>query len=191
MAKAPAFISHTVLVHAGSYKDFLSKLSSKYPKLAIKFVKKVSIHYYVIQLEDHSEGPGIKKQEIYSLPIMGLREEFSSFIFFKTTKGYNNVLKRMCNAPENEMAAYDLLQHMLTPFEKGVLLNLDKIKSLQYIEEVQPGNSYTVTLYDNDKINTIQTLGKIFDKQKFVVDNKPVDLTQLIKDKFKWTVGIH
>ena len=92
MAKVPAFISHTVLIHAGSYKDFTVKLTTKYPKLAIKFVKKIAIHYFIVQLEDHNDK-AISNKEIYNnLPIMALREEFSGFIFFKSTKAYNNVL---------------------------------------------------------------------------------------------------
>ena len=85
----PANISHTVLVHAGSYKNFLTQLS-KYPQLKPKFVKRVAIHYYIVQLEDSGEK-GVTKQEIYSLPIMAMREEFSSYIFFKNIRSYNNV----------------------------------------------------------------------------------------------------
>ena len=68
----PALISHTVLVHAGSYNDFISKLVSKYPDQKIVFVKRVAIHYYILQLEDNSTA-GIKKQELYDLPLMALR----------------------------------------------------------------------------------------------------------------------
>ena len=47
--KTPAYISHTVLVHAGSYRYFLTKLTTNLPQLHVKFVKKVAIHYYILQ----------------------------------------------------------------------------------------------------------------------------------------------
>lgn len=188
---APAFISHTVLVHAGSYKDFTLKLTTQYPKLAIKFIKKVAIHYYVIQLEDHNDV-AIKKQQIYDLPIMAMREEFSGFLFFKNTKSYNNVLKRMCGAPDNEMAAYDLIQHMLTPFEKGVLLNLADAKSIEFTSK-EPGSNVDMitSIHGKDRVNSIQTLGKIFGVQKCRVDDIEIDLSLEVKDMMKkWIVGI-
>ena len=192
MVKAPAFISHTVLVHAGSYKDFMIKLTTTYPKLAIKFVKKVAIHYYVIQLEDHSDV-AIKKQQIYDLPIMALREEFSGFVFFKNTKSYNNVLKRMCNAPTNEMAAYDLVQHMLTPFEKGVMLSLAEAKEIEFeIKEPYQKEAMVTKISGTEQINNIQTLTKLFGVQKVKVDGVEIDLSLEVKDMLKkWTVGIH
>jgi len=193
MAKVPAFISHTVLIHAGSYKDFTVKLTTKYPKLAIKFVKKIAIHYFIVQLEDHNDK-AISNKEIYNnLPIMALREEFSGFIFFKSTKAYNNVLKRMCNAPENEMAAYDLVQHMLTPFEKGVLLKLDEAKKIEYDEMPVYGQTPMHTsICGNEHINNIQTLSKLFSIQKVTVDDKEIDLSEVVKNRRKeWIVGIH
>ena len=192
MVKAPAFISHTVLVHAGSYKDFMVKLTTTYPKLAIKFVKKVAIHYYVIQLEDHGDV-AIKKQQIYDLPIMALREEFSGFVFFKNTKSYNNVLKRMCDAPKNEMAAYDLIQHMLTPFEKGAMLSLAEAKEIEFeTKEPYQKEAMITKISGNEQINNIQTLTKLFGVQKVKVDGILIDLSLEVKDMLKkWTVGIH
>ena len=190
---APAYISHTVLVHAGSYRDFLTKLTTNLPQLQIKFVKKVSIHYYILQLEDHSAEPkGISKKEIYQLPLMAFREEFSSFIFFKTIKAYNNVLKRMCGAPDNKDANYDLVQNMLTPFEKSVLLDLENAKSIGFETEDETTKLKTsTTIYSKEEINSMKTLNKIFSLNKVKIDGEEKDLTSIVKDKYKWTIGVH
>lgn len=184
----PALISHTVLVHAGSYKDFLTKLTSKLPELQIKFVKKVAIHYYILQLEDHSEA-GIKKQVIYDLPIMALREEFSSYIFFKNTKSYNNVLKRMCNANEDKNAAYVLLQHMMTPFEKSLVLELKDAKSL-CIEEINEKKEAQTTTYYGESLKSMEVLNKIFSLDKVLVDDEEQIFATLAKE-LSWVIGIH
>lgn len=190
MAKAPAYISHTVLVHAGSYSEFLAQLTAKYPLLQIKFVKKVAIHYYILQLEDHSTLQ-VKKEEIYKLPIMALREEFSGFIFFKSTKAYNNVLKRMCNASNNEMAAYDLVQHMLTPFEKSALLGLEDAQSLEY-KEVNDKNETTIlTIFRKEEILSMKTLNKLFGLEDVKVNGEDKTFSNLVKEKSNWTIGIH
>lgn len=191
MAKAlPANISHTVLVHAGSYKEFLGKLTSQYPKLIIKFCKKVAIHYYILQLEDQSEEKdGIKKQAIYDLPIMALREEFSSFIFFKTIRSYNNVLKRMCHADDNKDAAYELLQHMMTPYEKSLMINLVDAKSLELTETNAQNEEMLVTYYSKDTINSMNVLNKMFPVDKVKVDNEEKSFTDLAKEQ-TWIVGI-
>ena len=39
----------------------------------------------------------------------------------------------MCNANENKNAAYVLLQHMMTPFEKSLLIELKDAKSTYYL----------------------------------------------------------
>ncbi len=182
--KVPAFISHTVIVHAGSYKDFLSKLT-QYPDLHIRFVKRVAVHYYILQIEDNSEK-GIEKQKIYDLPIMALREEFSSYIFFKNIKSYNNVLKRMCNVKENgDNAPYILTQHMMTPFEKSVLLDLDEAKSITYTD-----GDTTTTCYSKEEITSMKVLNKLFDLEKVKVNDKEEVFSQLCK-KLDWKIGIH
>lgn len=182
---APALISHTVLVHAGSYKDFLSKLTTQYPDLHIRFVKRVAIHYYILQLEDGSKE-GISKQKIYDLPIMALREEFSSYIFFKNTKSYNNVLKRMCKANEDEeRACYLLTQHMMTPFEKSVLLNLEEAQSITYTE-----GDTTTTSFKHEDIVSMNMLNKLFGLEKVEVDRKEKDFVELAKT-LEWKIGIH
>lgn len=183
--KLPAYISHTVLVHAGSYKNFLSQVATKFPQLKIKFTKRIYVHYYIIQLEDTGKTE-IKKKQIYSLPIMAMREEFSSYIFFKQVRSYNNVLKIMCKAKENDKAAYDLLQNMLTPFEKYRLLNLEDAKELQ-ITEFKEKDSYSTTYYGAG-IETM-AIGKLFNLDKVTVDKKEINFNDLVKDQ-KWFIGI-
>ena len=83
----PANISHVVIVHGGSYNDFLNKINTKYPNLLMRFTKKVATHYYIIQLEDEGVTE-VTKQELYDLPIIAMREEFSGYIFFKSVAVY-------------------------------------------------------------------------------------------------------
>lgn len=184
----PSNVSHLVLVHAGSYKDFCSRLKTKYPSQKIVLEKRVAIHYYILQIEDTGATP-IKKQELYDLPIMALREEFSNFIFFKNTRSYNNVLKRMCKADENEKAAYTLTQHMMTPFEKSIVLDLEDAKSLQIESKAENGTVSNITYYGQG-IHGQEALNKIFSLEKVVVDNEEREFSDLVKN-YKWTIGIH
>ena len=184
----PALISHTVLVHAGSYNDFIKKLVAQYPDQKIVFVKRVAIHYYILQIEDNSAA-GIKKQELYDLPLMALREEFSSYIFFKNTKSYNNVLKRMCNAGENKNAAYVLLQHMMTPFEKSLLIELKDAKSL-CVEEMNEKKEAQSTTYYGETLKSMEVLNKLFSLEKVLVDDEEKEFALEAKN-LTWVVGIH
>jgi len=185
--KVPANISHTVLVHAGSYKSFLSQLTIKFPQLKPKFIKKVAIHYFIIQLEDVGEK-AISKKDIYSLPLMAMREEFSSYIFFKNVRSYNNVLKRMCDGNNNKNAAYDLLQHMMTPFEKSRILNLCDAKTLTIEEEED--KETIITSYSGEALKSMEVLNKLFSLNKVEVDNVDLAFNELIK-KETWYIGIH
>jgi Trp operon repressor len=180
--KMPAFISYVVIVHAGSYNNFLKQLQ-EIKELNVKFVKRVAIHYYIVQIEDLGKTD---KQKLYDLPIMAMREEFSSYIFFKQVRSYNNVLKIMCKAKENDKAAYDLLQNMLTPFEKYRLLNLEDAKELQ-ITEFKEKDSYSTTYYGAG-IETM-AIGKLFNLDKVTVDKKEINFNDLVKDQ-KWFIGI-
>lgn len=189
--KVPANISHVVLVHAGSYNDFLQKLTSQYPDLKIRFVKRLAIHYYILQLEDCSEpGKEIEKEKIYKLPIMAMREEFSSYIFFKTIKAYNNVLKRMCHADDNKDASFVLSQHMMTPFEKSRILHLDKAESLTIKTLTAANEDCITTYYKPEDINSYNTLNKLFSLDKVKVNNEDKDFTSIAKD-MTWVIGIH
>ena len=40
----PANISYTLLVHAGSYKDFTKKMEREFPDLEIKATKQTAVH---------------------------------------------------------------------------------------------------------------------------------------------------
>lgn len=185
----PAFISHTVLVHGGSYSLFVQKLQQSFPYLHIKFVKKVKVHYYIVQLEDHM-AKEVTKQQIYDLPILAMREEFSKYIFFKNIKSYNNVLKRMCDADTNIDAAYLLTQHMLTPFEKSLLIDLENANSFSVYGKTENNEDYSI-FYDKKIINNnMSLLGELFKVSKCKVNDKEEDFTQLAQ-KQKWLIGIH
>lgn len=189
--KVPANISHVVLVHAGSYSDFLRELTRQYPNLKVRFVKRLAIHYYILQLEDCSApGEEIKKEDIYKLPIMAMREEFSSYIFFKNIKAYNNVLKRMCNADKDENASFVLSQHMMTPFEKSKILHLDEAKSLTIKTLTAANEDCITTYYKPEDINSYNTLNKLFSLDKVKVNEEDKDFT-LIAKNMTWIIGIH
>lgn len=182
----PSNISYTILVHAGSYNDFIAKLNKSFPSLKIRHLKRVAIHYYIFQVEDTTEK-GISKKAIYDLPLMALREEFSSYIFFKSTKSYNNVLKRMCHANEDKEAAHKLTCYMLTPLEKGKILKLDDAESLE-IKVVENNEEVTKT-YFKEAINQPKVLANLFCISEAKVDEKQVNLLNEIKDE-KWVIGI-
>lgn len=187
----PANISHTVLVHSGSYKDFLSKLTQKFPDLKIRYVKRVAIHYYILQLEDTTEGDkGISKDDIYNLPLMALREEFSSYLFFKNVRSYDNVLKRMCNAKENEDAAYTLMQHMMTPFEKSIMLDLQDAKSLKICTKNEKNEEMNITYCNHESIVGAEALNKLFQIETAEIDGVEKNFADLAKEKV-WMIGIH
>lgn len=184
----PKNITHTLLVHAGSYKDFLTKLTTEFPNQRIKYVKKVAIHYYILQIEDIGTVPS-KKQELYNLPIMALREEFSNFIFFKNIKSYNNVLKRMCDCAHNPNAPYLLTQYMLTVFEKIRLGDLEDAKKIE-IQTTNEANESCLTTYFNFESLKDDGYNKLFSISEIKVDDKIVNFVSQIKG-FKWTIGIH
>ena len=188
MSVAPAHISHVVIVHAGSYKDFMEQLSVDYPGLHPIFLKKVAIHYWVIQLEDYT-GHYDKKQ-IYKLPVMALREELSKMVFFKNTKSYNTVLLRMCQAKENKDAVYELFQQLLTPFEKRLLANLESAKKITLVEQKDEKTSYTTSYFSHDEIISTAILGKIFPLEQMSVDDKAINFLEEVK-KLDWGVRIY
>ena len=76
--KVPQKISYVVVIHAGSYKNYEKELKKKFPTIVQKFSKRVGIHYYIEQLENESE-PKISLKDLYTLPIMGIREELSTY----------------------------------------------------------------------------------------------------------------
>lgn len=193
MDKAPAFISYVVLVHGGTYQKFLQQIVKDFPQLRIVFCKKVAIHYYIIQLEDHSETPVTKKQ-IASLPIMAFREELSSFLIFKGGKGLKTTLSRMCEEKEEDDASIELVEKMLTPFEKSQILNLAEAECLEFEESLGEGNKGTQTtiIRNKEEIKSIETLNKLFSLDKVTIDNEDIDLKELVRTKCdkKWTIGV-
>lgn len=182
----PSNISYTALVHAGSYKDFIAKLNKDFPLLKIRHAKRVAIHYYIFQLEDTTEK-GISKKAIYDLPLMALREEFSGYIFFKSTKSYNNVLKRMCHADEDKEAAHKLTLYMLTPLEKGKILELGDAESLEIV--VVENDKEVTKTYFKEAINQPQVFTNLFCVNEAKVDDKEINLLDKIRDE-KWIIGI-
>ena len=186
-AQLPSNLSYVVLVHGGSYQNFLDKLKS-YPKLKIRYEKTIAIHYHIIQIEDEEEKT-TPKQVIYNLPLMAMREEFSNYVFFKNVKSYNSVLKRMCGADDNDEAAYDFLQHMMTPFEKSRILKLEDAKSLK-IEEENEAHKILSTSYYNTMLKSEEVLNKIFELKDFIVDDEDMNMSELIQQE-NWKIGIH
>ena len=159
-AEMPANISYTLLVHAGSYKDFTKKIAQNFEGLDIKCVKQKAIHYYIVQITENGKAE-YKKEEIYKLPIMAMKEEFSNYLFFKSIKAYNNVLKIMCDGNHNDNAPY--------------------VKN--------ENNTEVDTTVFGANIFSASTLNNIFEVIKFKVDDKEIDLTELLK-KQKLTIGV-
>jgi hypothetical protein len=183
----PANLSYVLLVHAGSYKDFTKKIARDFPDLEIKADKQRATHYYVVIVTENGKTE-YKKEDIYRLPIMGMREEFSNYLFFKSVKAYNNVLKLMLNGKENNNAPYDLFIEMLTPFEKYKYGKVSQeTKSIKYTQK-QSGQEVDTTICGAHIFNA-KTLNEVFSGYDFQVDDKEIDFVELIK-KQKLTVGV-
>ena len=67
----PANISYTLLVHAGSYKDFVKKIERDFPDLEIKYTKQRAVHYYIVLVTENGKTE-YKKEDIYLLIIIYL-----------------------------------------------------------------------------------------------------------------------
>jgi hypothetical protein len=183
----PANISYTLLVHAGSYKDFTKKMEKNFPDLEIKSTKQKAIHYYIVLVTENGKTE-YRKEDIYKLPIMGLREEFSNYLFFKSVKAYNNVLKLMLNGKENDKAPYELFIEMLTPIEKLKYGDVSKdTKSLKYTRK--QGAQEIETSIFGEHIFSSKVLGELFEGYDISVDDKEIDYIDLMK-KQKLTIGV-
>lgn len=183
----PANISYTLLVHAGSYKDFIKKIERDFPDLEIKYTKQRAVHYYIVLITENGKTE-YKKEDIYKLPIMGMREEFSNYLFFKSVKAYNNVLKLMLNGKENDKAPYELFMEMMTPIEKYKFGDISKdTKSLKYTRK-QGTQEVNTSIY-GPHIYEAKTLSEIFDGYEITVDDKKIDYIDLIK-KQKLIIGV-
>lgn len=184
----PANISYTLLVHAGSYKDFVKKMDRDYPDLEIKATKQKAVHYYLVLVSENG-NTDYKKEQIYKLPIMAMREEFSNYIFFKSVKAYNNVLKLMYNGKEDTNAPYNLFIDMLTPIEKykfGEVNN--ETKSISYTEQISAKASMKTSVF-GEQIFNISTLANVYMGNDLTVDDKEIDFVELIK-KQNLRIGI-
>ena len=171
----PANLSYTLLVHAGSFKDFNKKLASNYPDLITTAIKQRATHYYIVCVTENGKTE-YSKEEIYKLPIMALREEFSNYLFFKSVKAYNNVLKFMCGGSSNKNAPYELYTEMLTGVEKFKFGNITKdTKSVGYTL-----GKMSTTVYGN-AVFTKDTLVKVFDSTEMKVDGKAIDFAELLQ----------
>lgn len=187
--KMPKYVSHIVIVHGGSYTNFCTQLTSRFPHLQMKFIKTVQVHYYIIQLEDHSDKI-ISKEDIYSLPILAMREEFSNFIFFKNMKAYTNVLRRMCDSSINPGANYTLAESMMTPYEKGELID---IENAEYISiPLMMGKDKVTHHYSKAYIkpSQMEIYNQLFKSKSAIRDNEEISFAQKISG-YRWTVGIH
>jgi hypothetical protein len=183
----PANISYTLLVHAGSYKDFIKKMERDFKDLEIKYTKQKAVHYYIVMVTENGKTE-YKKEDIYKLPIMGMREEFSNYLFFKSIKAYNNVLKLMLNGKENNNAPYELFVEMMTPIEKYKFGDVNKdTKSVKYSRK-QGAQEVDTSIYGSH-IYDAKTLSEVFEGYEIAVDDKKIDYIDLIK-KQKLTVGV-
>lgn len=171
----PANISYTLLVHAGSYKDFTKKMERDFPDLEIKATKQKAVHYYLVLVSENGKTE-YKKDQIYRLPIMAMREEFSNYIFFKSIKAYNNVLKLMLNGKEDKDAPYNLFIEMLTPIEKYKFGEVDKdTKGITFRNDKVTTYIYGQNIFD------LATLVDVFKGTDLKVDDKDIDLLTAIK----------
>lgn len=184
----PANISYTLLVHAGSYKDFEKKIDKNFPELEIKYVKQKAVHYYIVLVTETGKIDYDKKS-IYSLPIMAMREEFSNYIFVKSTKAYNNVLKLMLDGKNNKEAPYELFVDMLTPFEKYKYGKVNKDTKTISITEKEKGEEKTTTYFNSSSMYDKETLEVVFFNNNLKTDDQDIDFISLIK-KQKLVIGV-
>lgn len=175
----PSEISYTLLVHGGSLKSCLNKLNNDLPNLTVRGIKKRAIHYYVILVTENKDS-NYKKDEIYKLPIMAMREEFSNYLFFKSVKTYNNALKFMCDGKDNEDAPYDLYTEMLTGIEKYKMADItEENKSLSYSVE---DDKALVSVY-GASMQKPDTIAKLFMASDVKVDDDEVDYNDKLKQQ--------
>lgn len=184
----PANISYTLLVHAGSYKDFEKKMEKNFPELEIKNVKQKAVHYYIVLITETGKIDYDKKS-IYTLPIMAMREEFSNYIFVKSVKAYNNVLKLMLDGKNNKEAPYELFLEMLTPFEKYKYGKVNKDTKMISITEKEKGEEKTTTYFNSSSMYDKETLEAVFFNNNLKTDDQDIDFISLIK-KQKLVIGV-
>lgn len=170
--KIPADFSFIVLIHGGSYVEYSRQLKEKFPNVRVLFSKTINTHYHIEQIITDDEELLLK---LYLLPIIGIREEFSRYIFFKTYKAYSTVLKIMNKSGKQ----HSLISNMLSSYEKE-----------QYCRE----NGFSNIFYKEKSISTVNNLSledltTLFGIEEFSVDKKNYSFEDLIKNKI-WKVGI-
>ena len=90
------------------------------------------------------------------------------------------------------MFNYDLVQHMLTPFEKSILLDLENAKKLEMeITDAMTDVKENIIINSQEEIKSMKTLSRIFSLSKVKIDEQEKDLTSIVKDKYKWTIGVY
>ena len=183
----PANISYTFIVHGGAYKEFNKIFARDFTGMQVVSVKQKAVHYYIV-LATEKGTINYKKEELYKLPIMAMKEEFSNYIFFKSIKSYNNVLKIMCNGNNNPEAPYELFCDLLTPIEKYKHSGIDNtVKTIKYTE--LQGKTAVNTSVSGATIFTNATLNDIFSVNEIEVDGIKISLNEKLK-KQKLLVGI-
>ena len=184
----PVKISYSLLIHAGSYKNFLKKFEEQFPDMEITFVKKKATHYYVVIITDIKDNE-YKKQDLYKLPIMALREEFSNYLFFKSIRTYNNVLRLMYHGKDNKEAPYNLFVDMLTPFEKYNFSEIDDTtKKVEYTNIDEKNIEVSTTIFGQSIVDKSTQIG-IFNTNECIVDNINYNFIDIIK-KQNLKIGI-
>ena len=188
MEKMPANFSYVVLVHGGAFKTFTETLPKHFPELHIKFVKKIAIHYYVVQLECASQKP-INIKFLQELPVMAFRDEFSSYIFFKNAKAFGTTLKRMCSSKDDDGAAIELVEYMLTPWEKIKLLNIREQDDIEIKTVEDKITRYS--MFSGSELFKNDSLQKVFEHSSIIVNNREKDIIKEIEGSPDvWTIGI-
>lgn len=184
----PSVISYTLLVHAGSYSTFKARFEKEVPNLEIVREKKKAIHYYIIQVRE-KKGTSTNKEDIYKLPLMSMREEFSNYLFFKSVKAYNNALKGMKKEGNEKDLPYVLYQEMITPLEKVIIGNIgDNVKSLMFKNVDSRGNVSVINIPNKD-LDERSTLDLLFENDSCSIDGKDYNFKEEIK-KESLKIGI-
>lgn len=183
----PANLSYTFIVHGGAYKEFNKLFAKDFVDMNVVSVKQKAVHYYIVLATENGKTKYTKEQ-LYKLPVMAMREEFSNYVFFKSLKSYNNVLKIMCNGNDNENAPYDLFCELLTPIEKYKYGEVDSsVKTIEYTE--MQDKVAVNTRVGGETIFKASTLQDVFQVNEMSVDGKKVEFSKLLKEQ-KLLIGI-
>ena len=194
----PSCLSYIILSHAGSIKPLRRLIEKNLPEIRVIREKKVATHYYILHLElianiEHAV------EEIYKLPVMAVREEFTSTVLFKKVKTYNNALHMMYKKQTTlekeyeENAPFLFITELLTPMEKYFLFNpTEDVKqiSLKYEQIIGEEKPVQVTHeYQAESFKTAEFLDKLFEVDDAIVDGDFIEVVPRIKEA-NWKIGI-